>query len=178
MELHWYVLIAVVFFGIMFSIGCSKKYEDGIYEIFPFEYKEGSDRRKIFDFINRHREEYGLYHLVPDRLTTVLAGVRVSELIEQDLIGEISHDGFADDSERLVELGADCVGENIAKWRIVKDRPDGKETLDLVCDAWADSPGHARNILSNRFDWVGIYIKESNGIDYYCTFFGGDDVIN
>ena len=178
MEWYWFLLIAVVFFGIMFAIGYAKK-EDKKYKIKQFRYADGSDRKKIFDFINRHRAEHGLYPLKSDEFSTILAGVRVSELIEQDrLTDKISHKGFADDSEKLVELGADCVGENIAMWRVSSMNKYQKSTTDKVCDAWADSNGHLRNILSNRFDWVGIYIKEHNGINYYCTFFGGDDVIN
>lgn len=157
-----------------------KKQANEVYEIPPFEYRSGSDERKILIAHNLYRQDYRLHLLKGDRYSNLLAEIRVNEKIEEyDKTGKISHTGFGGEAEKLIELGADQVGENLGyRKKDDKPRPDGKTTNDLIMDAWIRSDGHRLNIISHDYDWVGICAKDHKGIKFYCVIFGGEDILN
>ena len=57
------------------------------------------------------------------------------------------------------------MGENIAA---------GQTDEQAVVKAWMGSSGHRRNILNQRFGYIGFgYAESQTGTPYWCTLFGG-----
>lgn len=55
-------------------------------------------------------------------------------------------------------------GENIAM---------GQRDVDVVTEAWMNSPGHRRNILNKNYTHVGFgYARYPDGRPYWCTVLG------
>lgn len=58
------------------------------------------------------------------------------------------------------------MGENIAA---------GQQDEKEVVGDWMRSSGHRRNILNNRFLYVGFgYAQSQSGTPYWCSMFGGN----
>lgn len=53
-------------------------------------------------------------------------------------------------------------GENIAY---------GQRSPQEVVTAWMNSPGHRANILSNKFNKLGVGVHEVNGTIYWTQLF-------
>lgn len=67
--------------------------------------------------------------------------------------------------DRLDHSSFGYLAENIAK---------GQRTVEKVMDAWMNSRGHRRNILSGRYTHVGFGIaRQENGAIFWCVKFGG-----
>jgi len=76
-----------------------------------------------------------------------------------------SHTGRDGDNpgERMREQGYDwwTWGENIAA---------GQDTPQQVVNAWLNSSGHRANIMSDRFEEIGVgYVEDSDGYGEYWT---------
>lgn len=56
-------------------------------------------------------------------------------------------------------------GENIAM---------GQSDIDEVMNAWMNSPGHRKNILSKNYTHAGFGYARFNGRTFWCANFGGN----
>lgn len=143
-----------------------KSKENKIFDIKKTEYDEGSDEEEIFNLINTFRRYNSKPPLKIDLVTSGFAYYRNVEMIND---GKLSHELSGDEFSKLMKLGADVVGENIAF---------GYGTAVAVVNSWVKSPGHKKNILNANFDWVGINVfKNKEGRKYFTALFAGDDEI-
>ncbi|MFK7964141.1 MAG: CAP domain-containing protein [Burkholderiaceae bacterium] len=76
-----------------------------------------------------------------------------------------SHQGEndSDPGSRLTNAGYDwnAAAENIAA---------GQGSIDAVIDAWLDSPGHCRNIMSANVTQIGMALVDGNNSNTYGTY--------
>jgi uncharacterized protein YkwD len=127
--------------------------------------KMSADETKLFELINKIREEH---KLPPLRLQPILVKVARGHSDNMARKGKMDHilDG-KNPAQRLQGAGYDYryMGENIAI-------SDGAPLADIV-KGWMNSKHHKENILSKRFRETGLAIASSKSGDlYYTQVFG------
>lgn len=67
--------------------------------------------------------------------------------------------------------GSDCTTVLKSKWGAGENIAAGYDTPEKVVAGWMDSPGHRRNILYNRFDYLGVgYCYAPDGVGGYTHY--------
>lgn len=123
----------------------------------------------MFKALNVIRAAKGLKLFKTDREVDARAENRLKEIIKEYIeTGTISHEGFGDDSEILIQLGMELAGENIAF---------GYGTVTGAMNAFIKSPGHYKNIINPEYDIAGCAIGTYKGRMFFVQFYGGDDEI-
>lgn len=119
---------------------------------------------RVADLVNRERASAGLS---PLKINWELS--RVARYKSMDMASRryFSHDsptyGSPFDMMRNFGIRYSRAGENIAM---------GQRTPEEVMNAWMNSPGHRRNILSNDFAEIGVGLAENNvGTKYWTQMF-------
>ena len=118
----------------------------------------------VLEIINQYRKEQGVNSCVLDKNLCVAASVRALEMSYTENLSHIRPDGakcfvVLDD----LEINYNSAGENIA---------DGFKNAESVCNAWKNSEGHYRNIISKKYNKVGIGVAQSiNGRYYWVQIF-------
>jgi len=154
-------LLIIGFIGVT-MIG-KKEEEKKRYEIKKVDLIYGTSAYEIFFAINEIRKMNNLKPLLIDFTMNKMARERCEEMIAN---GKLSHNFAGDQFGKVMDLGLDSVGENIAF---------GYNTISVLIDAWMRSESHRRNIMNSNWDIIGIAaIKDSSNRDYYCTIFGND----
>jgi len=154
-------------FGLLLS-NCTEETINQTYTVNELVYEIDDIECEIFNNINQKRIDNNIHPLVLDKLTQEISGKRVNEMIQDSVV---SHQMFGTYVFKLLSLGAEHVGENVAY---------GYGTSAGVSNAWFDSEGHLKNILNPKYDWCGISVMEDpiTKRKYFCHFFGGDDNLN
>lgn len=119
----------------------------------------GIQCEQMLEMINAYRAENGVEPLKLHIVLCEAANIRAEELIES-----FSHDR-PDGRRCFTVLGEfnlkySYVGENIAY---------GYTDVEDVMDGWMNSEGHRANILSEKFEYVGIGICQSD--DYWHSIY-------
>jgi uncharacterized YkwD family protein/spore coat assembly protein SafA len=120
--------------------------------------------QQVINLVNQQRAKNGLQAL---KANWELC--RVARYKSQDMINKryFSHESPTYGSPfRMMEsfgIKFSAAGENIAY---------GQRTPQEVMNAWMNSPGHRRNILSNIYNQIGVGVaKASNGTFYWTQQF-------
>ncbi len=113
---------------------------------------------QVLVIVNNAREAEGLKSLIMNESLKDSARIRAKEIVEL-----FSHDR---------PCGSKCfsvftypyraAGENIAK---------GQRSPDAVFQAWADSPGHKKNMFADYFSQMGVACFKCNGRLYWVQLF-------
>lgn len=112
---------------------------------------------EILRLVNNHRATLDLAPLNMDRgLATAHAVLHSEHMIATD---ELSHDGYAQRSQALIENGAIRVGENVAL---------GYTTAEAVVNAWLHSPAH-KQVIEGDYSHSGFGIVQDFRGTYYFT---------
>ena len=118
----------------------------------------------ILEFTNQFRKEKGVNACVLDKKLCVAASVRALEMSYTENLSHIRPNGakcFVVLDE--LNINYNSAGENIA---------DGFKNSENVCNAWKNSERHYRNIISNKYNKVGIGVAQSlNGRYYWVQIF-------
>lgn len=132
---------------------------DGIYPYIPA--KLATLESHVLELINKYRLENGITKMLKaDSFATELSKLRCHEMISEN---ELSHLQWVDEADALIQLGSDIVGENIGY---------GYNSPDSVFNAWVKSEGHRKNMLNDKWDYIGIgIVKSSSNRYWYCTLF-------
>lgn len=119
--------------------------------------------QKVVDLTNQERAKYGLAALKVD---TALSKVAREKSLDMNKNGYFSHTsptyGSPFDMMKHFGISYQYAGENIAM---------GQRTPEEVVQAWMNSEGHRKNILSANFNYIGIgYVEQGN---YWTQMFIG-----
>lgn len=120
---------------------------------------------EVIELVNEEREKEGLPALDTMAKLDKAAQIRADELTEK-----YSHDR-PDGSSCFTVLddvninGYSAVGENIAM---------GQKTPEQVVQAWMNSEGHRRNIMSVHFEEIGVGYVDNNGYSCWAQLFYAD----
>lgn len=131
------------------------------------EFKPSKDEQAILDLTNEARAKEKLPPLKPNATLFEAARAHSANMAK---LGELNHvlEG-KNPQDRITEAGyrAGYSGENIAFTG--GRRPSPKEAVKM----WLNSPPHRANILSDKFDEIGIGIaRAAGGQVYYTQVFG------
>lgn len=120
--------------------------------------------KAVLEYTNQYRKENGVDILTLDKNLCVAASVRALEMSYTENLSHVRPDG-AKCFFVLEDLNINykCAGENIG---------DGFKKEDNVCKAWKKSESHYRNMVSSKYNKVGIGIARSlNGRYYWVQIF-------
>lgn len=118
--------------------------------------------QKVTELLNEERSKNGLSKLTLRKDITALANERAVEL--KTLYSHTRPDGTKITTTMINDLLASSTAENIAR---------GQTTPEEVMTDWMNSKSHRENILSPKYDGVGIGYYESEGICYWVQLFVG-----
>jgi uncharacterized protein YkwD len=150
-------LLAAVLFGAGLAYAADTKDDDA---------KLSKDEQRILDLTNEARAKEKLPPLKVNATLLKVARAHSANMARQ---GKMEHvlDGKKP-SERIDKAGYDyrSCGENIGA-------AEKGATLDALFKGWMDSKVHRENILSPKFDEIGIGIAtDDKGETYYTQDFG------
>lgn len=113
----------------------------------------------VLNLTNEYRSEVGLNNLKLDKNLCIAASVRALEMSYTGKLSHIRPDG-AKCFVVLKDLGINYTnaGENIG---------DGYIDAESVCQAWKESEGHYKNIVSSKYSKIGIGVAKSLEGRYY-----------
>lgn len=103
----------------------------------------------IIRLTNAARLDHGLPPLAQNHLLNMVAEARIKDMFQQQYFDHISPSGQGpSDAARHVGYNYKRLGENIASGTFTTSRN--------ILDAWLQSPGHRKNILSVETDEIGV----------------------
>lgn len=120
--------------------------------------EDGDVELAVIDMINNYRVAEGLGTLAYSAELSAAADIRAKEIVSN-----FSH--TRPDGSLWYTAGTGIMGENIAK---------GYSTSDTVVDAWMNSEGHRKNILTKNYTTTGVgcYYDSSTDTYYWVQLFG------
>ena len=120
--------------------------------------EDGDVELAVIDMINDHRVAEGLGTLAYSAELSAAADIRAKEIVSN-----FSH--TRPDGSLWYTAGTGIMGENIAK---------GYSTSDTVVDAWMNSEGHRKNILTKNYTTTGVgcYYDSATDTYYWVQLFG------
>lgn len=106
----------------------------------------------VLKLINKARNEAGLSSLKMGSTLLKIARLKAADMVSKSYFSHTSPTyGSPFDMMRSYSINYISAGENIA----------GNPSLEDAVKAWLNSPTHRENILSNKFNYVGIGIDKS-----------------
>ena len=129
------------------------------------EFKLSKDEEVVLKLTNTLRKKEGLPELKPNALLAKAAREHSANMAKQNKLEHVLDD--KEPVDRVVATGYKraYVGENIAAGKAMP--PKGAH------DLWLDSPPHKKNMLSEKFEEIGIgIVRSSKGVIYYTQVFG------
>lgn len=123
---------------------------------------ETSYAEKVVELVNAERAKNGLSPLTIRNDLTEYAQLRSTEIV--DKFAHERPDGANPLTYVMGLSGIRTAGENIA-W--------GQSSPEAVMNAWMNSEGHRKNILSSKYSSIGVGCYRSGGKLYWVQIFGG-----
>lgn len=117
---------------------------------------------EVVRLVNIERAKYGLSPLSENSTLGDFAQTRSQEIIS--LFDHTRPNGNRAVKDILALGGMRTCGENIAM---------GQPTPEAVVDAWMNSEGHRKNILTEDFTMIGVGCSFGGGTYYWVQVFGG-----
>lgn len=112
----------------------------------------GEDEQVLLDLVNEARVEAGVGELAFDETLLDSARIKAQDMIENNYFSHQSPTyGSPFDMMRQYGVEFNAAGENIA----------GNESVEGAFKAWMDSDAHKKNILNEKFNFIGIGVAES-----------------
>lgn len=112
----------------------------------------------IFNWTNFYRKENNLLELKSNNILDKIATLRAKDMFEKNYFSHYSESGIGA-GEIAKEVGYEyiSIGENIALGNFKDDK--------ALVDAWMASPGHRSNILSSKYNEIGIAVMKEDFYD-------------
>lgn len=119
--------------------------------------KTESIARLIVIETNKIRNELGLDALVETEIGNALAQYHSSNMSEYDFFSHTDNLGESVwERARRFGLVYSTLGENIARRGPYPSNPNAELVAKGIVEIWVNSPGHYQNIISNRYDKIGV----------------------
>ena len=123
------------------------------------DYEQYED--EVIRLVNKERTARGLPKLKKRNDLVPLANTRAKEIVSKfDHVRPDGRNSFTILSDNNIQYSS--VGENIAY---------GQDTPEYAMKCWMDSKGHRENILSTKFNGIGVGCYEHNGTLYWVQLF-------
>ena len=124
-----------------------------------------SYEKQVIDLTNKARGKSGLKPLAVDSKLTYMAEVKSMDMYRNGYFDHTSpYYGSPFDMMKRYNISYRYAGENIAK---------GQQTPQEVVNAWMNSEGHRRNILSKDFTHISVgYVSGYKGKLWSQEFIG------
>ena len=105
----------------------------------------------VIQWTNTQREPYGLPPLRENAKLNASAQEKMQDMFEEQYFAHISPSG-AEAKDLVKNFGYELIalGENLAMGNFQNDQ--------ILVQAWMDSPGHQANILSTRYQEIGVAV--------------------
>lgn len=111
-------------------------------------YKSSEFEREVLTLVNKERERIGVSPVELSNPLGYVAHLKAEDMVDHDYF---SHESptFGSPFEMMREFGISfsAAGENIAA---------GHTSPEMVVEAWMNSPGHKKNILSASYTHLGV----------------------
>jgi len=120
--------------------------------------------KEVVRLVNIEREKQGLQPYKHNSQVTSIARRKSEDMRDKKYFSHQSPT-YGSPFEMLNQFGVEftAAGENIAK---------GQKTAQAVMTSWMNSPGHRKNILSEKFTEIGVGLaKDANGTTYWTQQF-------
>ena len=117
----------------------------------------------VIDRVNSERTQAGLYTLTSSTELTKLAMVRAIETTVYWSHTRPNGETCFTVTLNGVGYSGSIIAENIAA---------GQSTPEKVMDSWMNSPGHRANILSDKFNQIGVGCFVTADVFYWVQLFG------
>lgn len=129
------------------------------------EAKLTENEQKALDLINEYRNENGLESLKPSTELQAVAKIKAEDLVNNRY--------FAHNSANL-GTPFEMLDDNGVIYRTAGENLAGNITPERAVEAWKNSPSHNENILTEDFEYTGIYEIDSDiyGKVYVQLFIG------
>jgi uncharacterized protein YkwD len=130
----------------------------------------------IVRFTNRYRVKAKLQTFKISPALTLLARQQNEHMCAN---GTLSHEsklfpkGWREFSDRMRIVQVRSAGENIAYSTIDEDP---KQWAKFIVEGWMKSPGHRKNILNAKFNYLGVAVWECGGKIAYATQVFSSDI--
>lgn len=118
---------------------------------------------RVAELVNEIREENGLQKLTLNSELSDVARLKSQDMLENNYFSHTSPT-YGSPYDMMTQYGIKYTfaGENLAR---------GQKTPEQVVNAWMNSPGHRKNILSERYTQIGVgYVANGN---YWTQHFIG-----
>lgn len=118
---------------------------------------------RVAELVNEIREENGLKKLTLNSELSDVARLKSQDMLENNYFSHTSPT-YGSPYDMMTKYGIEYTfaGENLAR---------GQKTPEQVVNAWMNSPGHRKNILSERYTQIGVgYVANGN---YWTQHFIG-----
>ena len=110
-------------------------------------------KQGVFQWTNTQRQEQGLSLLEADTTLDNVAAARARDMFEKQYFGHVAPDGSGvAEAAQKEEYAFLAIGENLALGNFATD--------SALVQAWMDSPGHRENIVSPRYQEIGIAVEQ------------------
>lgn len=104
--------------------------------------------KQVADLVNQERAKSGLSPLTLDAQVSEVAMLKAKDMVENNYFSHQSPTyGSPFDMLKANGITYQAAGENIAK---------GQKTPEEVMNAWMNSDGHRKNIMSSSFSKIGV----------------------
>lgn len=118
---------------------------------------------RVVELVNEIREEYGLSKLTLNSELSDVARLKSQDMHDNNYFSHTSPT-YGSPYDMMTKYGIKYTfaGENLAR---------GQKTPEQVVNAWMNSSGHRKNILSERYTQIGVgYVADGN---YWTQHFIG-----
>nr|WP_281201115.1 CAP domain-containing protein [Orenia metallireducens] len=120
--------------------------------------------QEVVRLVNVERQKQGLQPYKHNSQVSNIARRKSEDMRDKKYFSHQSPT-YGSPFEMLNQFGVEftAAGENIAK---------GQQTAAAVMNSWMNSPGHRKNILSEKFTEIGVGLaKDANGTTYWTQMF-------
>ncbi|MEG1344287.1 MAG: CAP domain-containing protein [Clostridia bacterium] len=112
---------------------------------------------EVFTLINKARLKNNLSPLAIDPLLSIVASKKAQDMVDTNYFAHNSAKyGTPFDMIKKSGISYISAGENIA----------GNESIKSAVSSWLESPTHKKNILSSKYNYVGIDVVKSDTYGY------------
>lgn len=125
-----------------------------------------SPAAQVIALTNQARTAAGCASLATDHTLTDSAYTHAADMARGRYLNHTGRDGRSpfDRMRAAGAPGAGYLAENIAA---------GQRTPEAVVTAWLQSPGHRKNILNCRYQWIGVGVSGTPTTPYWVQNFAG-----
>ncbi len=120
--------------------------------------------KRVVELVNQQREQAGLRAYRHNTKLSEVAREKSEDMRDNNYFSHQSPTyGSPFEMMDQFNIRYQAAGENIAQ---------GQRSAEAVVNAWMDSPGHRRNILSNNFTEIGVgYAENEQGQPFWTQMF-------